>query len=78
VTGTAESACALAVSAGVAGRDIPWRHGEAPYAIEVEIPSGCQRGALWVELVGKRLDGKAISLERERMKNRVVARWGNR
>jgi hypothetical protein len=48
----------------------------APNAIEVEIPSGCQRGALWVEIVGKRLDGKAISLERERMNNRVVAMMG--
>jgi cyclic beta-1,2-glucan synthetase len=54
-----------------------YRHGEAVYAIEVENPSGCQCGVLWVEMDGKRLVGATIVLERELVKHRVVVMMGN-
>ncbi len=55
---------------------LKYRHGETTYAIEVENPSGCQRGVLWVEMDGRRIEGKVILLERELVKHRVVVMMG--
>jgi cyclic beta-1,2-glucan synthetase len=56
---------------------LTYRHGETIYMIEVENPSGCRRGVLWVEMDGKRLVGTTIALEREPVKHRVVVMMGN-
>jgi cyclic beta-1,2-glucan synthetase len=53
-----------------------YRHGEATYAIEVENPSGCRRGVLWVEMDGRRVAGGVILLERELVKHQVVVMMG--
>lgn len=53
-----------------------YRHGETTYVIEVENPSGCQRGVLWMEMDGKRIEDKVILLERELVKHRVVVMMG--
>jgi cyclic beta-1,2-glucan synthetase len=59
------------------GFSVRYCHGEAIYAIEVQNPSGCQRGILWVEIDGKREAGKVIPLERKLVKHRVVVMMGN-
>jgi cyclic beta-1,2-glucan synthetase len=58
------------------GFSVRYCHGEAIYAIEVQNPSGCQRGILWVEIDGKREAGKVIPLERDLVKHRVVVMMG--
>ncbi len=58
------------------GFSLTYRHGETTYVIEVENPNGCQRGVLWVEMDGKRLDGEAIPLERQLVKHRIVVMMG--
>jgi cyclic beta-1,2-glucan synthetase len=58
------------------GFSLRYRHGAAIYAIEVQNPSGCQRGILWVEIDGKRLADEVIPLERELVKHRVVVMMG--
>ncbi len=56
--------------------NLNYRHGETTYAIEVENPSCCQRGVLWMEMDGRRIEGKVILLERELVKHLVVVMMG--
>ncbi|TKB26004.1 glycosyl transferase [Desulfopila sp. IMCC35006] len=53
-----------------------YRHDETTYAIEVENPSGCERGVIWVEMDGRRVVDEVILLERELVKHRVIVMMG--
>ncbi len=53
-----------------------YRHGETIYAIEVENPSGCEHGVIWLEMDGRRITDKVIVLERELVKHRVIVMMG--
>jgi cyclic beta-1,2-glucan synthetase len=55
---------------------LKYRHGAAIYAIQVENPSGCERGVLWLEMDGKRVAGEVILLERELVKHQVIIMMG--
>ena len=55
---------------------LKYRHGATTYAIEVENPSGCERGVIWVEMDGRRVAGEVILLERQLVKHRVVVMMG--
>jgi len=55
---------------------LSYRHGETIYAIEVENPSGCEHGVIWLEMDGRRMVDKVIVLERELVKHRVIVMMG--
>ncbi|HET7009878.1 MAG TPA: glycosyl transferase family 36, partial [Anaerolineales bacterium] len=58
------------------GFRITYRHGEAVYEIQVENPEHVSRGVASVLLDGRPVEGKAIPLERDLVKHRVVVRMG--
>ena len=64
------------IPAGWPRFSLKYRHGATTYEIEVENPSGCQCGVLWVEMDGRRVTGEVILLERELVKHRVVVMMG--
>ncbi|HTL51495.1 MAG TPA: glycosyl transferase, partial [Planctomycetota bacterium] len=58
------------------GFQITYRHGETTYTIQVENPSHCETGVLWLELDGARLEEDCINLTDDRKTHRVVVRMG--
>ncbi len=58
------------------GFSLRYRHGEAVYEIQVENPHGVEQGVLWVELDGRRLTDRVISLETGLVKHRVLVHMG--
>jgi cyclic beta-1,2-glucan synthetase len=58
------------------GFQMSYRHDGALYEIQVENPDHCERGVLWVELDGQRMEGGEIPLERELIKHRILVRMG--
>ncbi len=55
---------------------LSYRHGETIYDIEVENPSGCEHGVIWLEMDGRRMTDKIIVLERELVRHRVIVMMG--
>jgi cyclic beta-1,2-glucan synthetase len=55
---------------------IRYRHGKTVYEIAIENPEGVNRGVVWVEMDGQRLEDTAIPLEEELIKHRVRVRLG--
>jgi len=59
------------------GFRLTYRHGEAVYEIQVENPDHVSRGVASVLLDGHPTEDKAIPLERDLVKHRVVVRMGS-
>ena len=58
------------------GFRLRYRRGEAIYEIQVENPDGCERGVLWVELDGRRLQDGVVPLEHGLIQHRIRVRMG--
>ena len=56
--------------------NLSYRHGETVYAIEVENPSGCEYGVIWLEMDGRRMSDTVIVLEGELVTHRVIVMMG--
>jgi cyclic beta-1,2-glucan synthetase len=53
-----------------------YRYGKSIYVIEVENPDHVQKGILWIELDGKRLESTVIPLDPEPIKHMVRVKMG--
>ena len=58
------------------GFRLRYRRGEAIYEIQVENPDGCERGVLWVELDGRRLQDGVVPLEHGLIQHQIRVRMG--
>jgi len=58
------------------GFRVNYRHGEARYEIQVENPESCERGVLWIEMDGLRLENLLIPLERGPGDHKILVRMG--
>ncbi|TFH36124.1 MAG: glycosyl transferase, partial [Anaerolineales bacterium] len=59
------------------GFKLTLRHAEAVYAIEVQNPDHLQQGVAWLELDGKRLEHRYLTLDPEPVKHIVHVRMGS-
>ena len=58
------------------GFKVTLRHGDAIYIVEVQNPDQIQQGVAWLELDGKRLEDKFITLDPEPVKHNVQVMMG--
>ncbi len=58
------------------GFKVTLRHGDAIYIVEVQNPDQIQQGVAWLELDGKRLEDKFITLDLEPVKHNVQVMMG--
>ena len=58
------------------GFRLQYRYGKAVYSIQVENPEGCERGVLWLEMDGRRIEDRVIPLTRDLVKHDILVRMG--